>query len=189
MKKLAFLLIFFTSLSSSKAQESLESALLSELNLYRIRMSNTEGLGNLCKVKCDADLNEIAKHHATYLEKCNDSNIRDRSHNEIFNFPGFIEKTFSMRASSVQMKNESKMVVSEIQFQSFSAPKGTSNREIAKKIILGFDGSKDHKESMVKEFDPSTESPIVGISIVSKEGSVPGYVDYSVVIDFGVIIK
>lgn len=188
-----------------KAQSSLESELLKELNLYRNKSSNKQwkpkkadsdydsNIGVLCKFVYDKDLFNIANYHSNYLSEVTKLGLKnsyhEQAHNENVDIKNWDELSFNRRAEKIKLINFKKELVSEIQIQQLTALKGTSDKELAKKIISVFDKSDDHKECMIHQYPEDIVIPIVGISVVVREGMDKTKLYYSVVIDFGIIIK
>lgn len=205
MKKLiSYLLLVIISIGAN-AQTSLETAVLTELNLYRSRLSNTQwkpknadsdydsNVGVLCKLVQDKDLANIAKYHSEYLSKVSKLGLRnsshEKAHDENIDIKDWVELSYDQRAVKINRTNSNKELVSEIQIQEFSAAKGTSDKELAKIIISAFDRSDAHKESMILQFEEDIVIPIVGISVAVREGQDSTKLYYSVVIDLGIIQK
>jgi len=206
MKNLiAFLAIIFLTLGV-KAQTTLETAVFNELNSYRAKLSNTQwkpknadsdydsNVGYLCKLNFDKDVSTIANYHARYLSEVTKLGLRnfshEKAHDENIDLKDWTELSYNQRKIRLKKINPViSQMVSEIQHQQITVDKGTSDKELAKKIISVFDKSDVHKESMILQFEEDIVKPIVGISVVVREGLDKTKLYYSVVIDFGVIIK
>jgi hypothetical protein len=201
---ISLLIIIFLTLSV-KAQSSLETAVINELNSYRTKLSNTQwkpknadsdydsNVGFLCKLAYDKDLSNTANYHAKYLSEVTKLGLRnssgEKAHDENVNLKNWIELSFDQRDNNLKKLNLKKELVGEIQMQQFSSPKGIRDKELAKKIISSFDRSDGHKEIMLLYFEEDLIKPIVGISIIVREDKDLNILYHSVVIDFGIIQK
>jgi hypothetical protein len=168
-------------ISNSYSQSALETEFVKQLNVYR----KQHGLG---PVKYDAEVSKVALYHSNYLVECSKVNHTAHydklPHDEQFDIKDFKELNFDQRAAMSPDKN----IWGEIQIQSNGCKKNESISEIVKGIIKTFDGSPKHKEIMLCE-DSEKFKNIVGVSIVKKEGKLgPNFDEYTVNIDFGVIL-
>ncbi len=189
-----------------KGQSSLELAVYNELNKYRSNLSHTQWkpkkadsdydskVGFLCKLHLNKDVSQIANYHARYLSQVAALGIRnfsgEKAHDENIDVKNWAELSFSQRETMLKRINpEIASLTAEIQIQHLTVNKGTSDLEVAKKIISLFDQSDGHKECMVLQFEEEIVKPVVGVSVVLREGLNNKIRHYSVVIDFSVIKK
>jgi len=183
MKNLiAFLAIIFLTLSV-KAQTTLETAVLKELNSYRT------GRGH-CTLKIEPALSVWSAYHAKYLTKLNEIGAKDATHDEKIDIPNWRELTFAQRdAEFNKAEEDSHIGKGEVQTRSTIPFKpGTPEKDIAKRIIDGFDNSPLHNEIINSDYDEN-DLAIVGISVIKNKDQVGGYDVYTVVIDLGVKFK
>jgi hypothetical protein len=205
MKNLiAFLAIIFLTLGV-KAQTTLETAVFNELNSYRAKLSNTQwkpknansdydsNVGYLCKLSMDNDLGNMSNYHARYLSEVKRLGLNnlsgEKAHDQNVNLENWAELSFDDRAYKIKKLKAKKELGGEIQIQAFEVAKGTSDKELARIIISSFDRSDGHKVVMIRQYEEDIVTPIVGISVIISEGPHKDKLYYSVVIDFGVIIK
>jgi hypothetical protein len=180
MKNLiAIFFLISISIGNLYSQSALEKEVLNQLNVYR----KQHGLN---PVKLDTTISRIAQYHANYLLECSKVDhvvhYDKLPHDEKFDIKGFIEKNFDQRVATAPDKN----IWGEIQMQSNSSKIGSSYVTIARDIIIDFDGSPKHKEIMLESDNPKFPN-IVGISVIKKLSTIPGYDEYVVNIDFGVL--
>ena len=181
MKKVILLIVsILISFSNSYSQTALETEFVKQLNVYR----KQNGLG---PVKYDAEVSKVALYHSNYLVECSKVNHIEHSdklpHDEQFDIKNFKEMNFDLRVAMAPNKN----IWGEIQIQSNASNQGGSITDVVKGIIKTFDGSAKHKEIMLCE-DLGKFTNIVGVSIIKKVSTISGYDEYSVNIDFGVLI-
>jgi uncharacterized protein YkwD len=184
MKNLmAFLAVIFLTLSV-KAQTTLETAVFNELNSYRT------GRGH-CTLKIYPALSVWTAYHAKYLTKLNEIGAKDTTHDEKIDIPNWRELTFAQRDSVFNKAEEdSHISKGEVQTRSTIPFKpGTPEKDIAKRIIKGFNDSPPHKKIINSDYDTDYDLPIVGISVIKNKEQVGGYDVYTVVIDLGFKFK
>ena len=149
------------------------------MNIYRKQHG-------LKPVQIDTTISRIALYHSKYMVECSKVNhvvhLDKLPHDEQFDIKGFIEKNFDQRAAMEPNKN----IWGEISIPSMAVKSELSNIEIAKSIIKSFDGSPKHKAIMLESDNPKFPN-IVGISVIKKVSNIPGYDEYVVNIDFGVL--
>ena len=204
MKIVTLLLLCFYLTLGVKGQSSLELAVYNELNKYRTKLSHTQwkpkkadsdydsNVGFLCKLHLDKDVSQIANYHARYLSQVAALGLRnfsgEKAHDENIDVKNWAELGFSQRETMLKRINpEIASLTAEIQIQQLTVNKGTSDLEVAKKIISLFDQADGHKECMIHQFEEELVKPIVGVSVVLREGLNNNILHYSVVIDFSVI--
>ena len=180
MKKLiAIFFLISISIGNLYSQSTLEKEVLNQLNVYR----KQHGLN---PVKLDTTISRIAQYHANYLLECSKVDhvvhYDKLPHDEQFDIKGFVEKNFDQRVAMAPDKN----IWGEIQMQSNSSKIGSSYVKIARDIIIAFNSSPKHKEIMLESDNPKFPN-IVGISVIKKVSTIPGYDEYVVNIDFGVL--
>jgi len=180
MKKIITLVaLFFLITGISYSQSPLEKEVSNQLNIYR----KQHGLN---PAKLDTAISKIAQYHANYILECSKVNhlvhLDKLPHDEQFDIKEFVEKNFDQRSAMAPDKN----IWGEISIPSMAVKSELSNIEIAKSIIKSFDGSPKHKAIMLESDNPKSPN-IVGISVIKKVSTIPGYDEYVVNIDFGVL--
>ncbi len=179
MKNLITILLLSILTITVNAQTSLETAVLKELNTYRAK-------NHLCTLKIDNALSTWSSYHARYLAKLNTMGKVDRSHDEKIDISDWKELSFEQRAIEFNKADDNNHINGEVQTRSIPFEPGTPEKDIAKRIIDGFDNSPLHKEIINSEYDTASDLPIVGISVIKNQDQIGGYDVYTVVIDLGV---
>jgi uncharacterized protein YkwD len=164
----------------SNAQSALETEFVKQLNIYRKK----HGLG---AVIYDAEISKVALYHANYLAKCvllkHVVHYDKLPHDEQFDIKNHTELNFEQRAAMAPDKN----IWGEIQISANYSKNTESISEVAKGIIVSFNGSPKHKEIMLCEDLSRGLINAVGVSIVKFQSTFDSN-EYSVNIDFGVLI-
>ncbi len=177
-------LIFILSIlmtSNLFSHTEIEKELLNQLNLYRKK----KGLETM---SLNSKLSTVAFYHANYLAKCSSVghvvHYDKLPHDEEFDISDHIELNADERAAMYPDVN----MYGEIQYQVFPIETSASIVTLCKAIIDGFAGSPRHNEIMMTDFEGDERfKPIVGISVIKVKSKIPGYYEYVVNIDFGVI--
>lgn len=175
-----FFILFFLYIGNTYSQSPLEAEFVKQLNVYR----KQHGLG---PIKYDAEISKVALYHANYLSKCNKTSyvvaLDKLPHDEKFDIKDHKELNFTQRASMAPNKN----MWSEIQIAYSPIKNIATVSEIVSIMIKSFDGSPKHKEIMLCE-DLKDFTNIIGVSIVKAEANNTEYSNYSINVDFGVLI-